>query len=29
LIERGVTPVSLMIIWSALKRLDLSHKKSR
>lgn len=29
LIERGVTPVSLITIWSALKRFDLSHKKSR
>jgi transposase len=28
LIERGVAPVSLTTIWSALKRLDLSHKKS-
>ena len=29
LIERGVAPVSLMTIWTMLKRLDLSHKKSR
>jgi transposase len=29
LMEHGVTPVSLMTIWTALKRLDLSHKKSR
>ena len=29
LIERGVVPVSLMTIWSMLKRLELSHKKSR
>jgi transposase len=28
LVERGVTPVSLMTIWTTLKRLDLSHKKS-
>ena len=28
LIERGVAPVSLMTIWSMLKRLGLSHKKS-
>ena len=28
LIERGVAPVSLMTIWSMLKRLDQSHKKS-
>jgi transposase len=28
LIERGVVPVSLMTIWSTLKRLNLSHKKS-
>lgn len=28
LIERGVVPVSLMTIWTTLKRLDLSHKKS-
>jgi transposase len=28
LIERGVAPVSLMTIWTTLKRLDLSHKKS-
>jgi transposase len=28
LIERGVTPVSLMTIWTMLKRLELSHKKS-
>ena len=27
LIERGVAPVSLMTIWTMLKRLDLSHKK--
>jgi putative transposase len=29
LIERGVAPVSLMTVWTMLKRLDLSHKKSR
>ena len=29
LIERGVAPVSLMTIWTMLKRLDLSNKKSR
>lgn len=29
LVERGVAPVSLMTIWTMLKRLDLSHKKSR
>jgi transposase len=29
LIERGVASVSLMTIWAMLKRLDLSHKKSR
>ena len=28
LIERGVAPVSLMTIWSMLRRLGLSHKKS-
>ncbi|WP_408906299.1 IS630 family transposase [Muricoccus nepalensis] len=28
LIERGVAPVSLMTIWTMLKRLDQSHKKS-
>ena len=28
LIERGVAPVSLMTIWSMLKRLDQTHKKS-
>ena len=28
LTERGVAPVSLMTIWTTLKRLDLSHKKS-
>ena len=27
LIERGVAPVSLMTIWSMLKRLDQSHKE--
>ena len=27
LIERGVAPVSLMTIWSMLKRLEHSHKK--
>ena len=27
LIERGVAPVSLITIWSMLKRLDQSHKK--
>ena len=27
LIKRGVMPVSLMTIWSMLKRLELSHKK--
>lgn len=29
LIERGVVSVSLMTVWTMLKRLDLSHKKSR
>ncbi|WP_424140056.1 hypothetical protein [Roseomonas chloroacetimidivorans] len=29
LIERGVAPVSLMTIWSMLKRIDQSHKKTR
>jgi len=29
LIERDVASVSLMTIWAMLKRLDLSHKKSR
>lgn len=29
LLQRGVGPVSLTTIWSALKRLDLRHKKSR
>jgi transposase len=29
LIERGLAPVSLTTIWSTLRRLGLSHKKSR
>jgi transposase len=29
LLERGIGPVCLTTIWSALRRLDLSHKKSR
>jgi len=29
LLERSVGPVCLTTIWSALRRLDLSHKKSR
>jgi len=28
LIERGVAPVSLMTIWSMLRRIDQTHKKS-
>lgn len=28
LIERGVAPVSLMTIWSMLRRLDQTHRKS-
>ena len=29
LVERGVAPVSLTTIWAMLRRLKLSHKKSR
>jgi transposase len=29
LVERGIAPVSLTTIWSTLRRLGLSHKKSR
>jgi transposase len=29
LVERGAVPVSLTTIWSTLRRLELSHKKSR